>query len=252
MNREEYARMYEAEEKQWWYAGMRALSFALLRPQWPPASAQGAPPRILDAGCGTGNNLRHLGAWGRPVGVDLSPEALRFCHERGVAAAGATLLSLPFADGAFDCVTSFDVIYHQWVADDGAAVREMARVLRPGGLLLVRVPALRALWGAHDEAVLSRHRYTRRELRALMEGAGLTPLRVSYANTLLLPLLFARRAADRLSGRHGSDVGFLPAPLERLFRSLLETEALLLRGVSLPLGSSLFALARRPAGAGGR
>ena len=252
MNREEYARMYEAEEKQWWYVGMRALSFALLGPYWPPPSADGTRPRLLDAGCGTGNNLRHLAGWGRPVGIDLSPEALRFCHERGVAAAGATLLALPFAEQTFDCVTSFDVIYHQWVADDAAAVREMARVLRPGGLLLVRVPALRALWGAHDEAVLSRHRYTRPELRALLEGAGLAPLRLTYGNTLLLPLLFARRAVDRLSGRHGSDVGFLPAPLELLFRSLLKTEALLLRGVSLPLGSSLFALARRPAAAGGR
>jgi SAM-dependent methyltransferase len=253
MNREEYARMYEAEEKQWWYVGMRALSFALLGPHWPPPSADGGRPRILDAGCGTGNNLRHLAGWGRAAGIDLSAEALRFCHERGVAAAGATLLSLPFADGTFDCVTSFDVIYHQWVEDDGAAVREMARVLRPGGLLLVRVPALRALWGAHDAAVLSRHRYTRGELRALVEGAGLLALRVTYANTLLLPLLAARRAVDRLSGRHGSDVGFLPAPLELTFRSLLKAEAALLRrGLSLPLGSSLFALARRPDGAHGR
>jgi len=245
VNREEYARMYEAEEKQWWYVGMRALSFALLRPHWPPPSAAAGRPRLLDAGCGTGNNLRHLAEWGRPVGVDLSAEALRFCQERGVAAAGATLLGLPFADATFDCVTSFDVIYHRWVEDDAAAVREMARVLRPGGLLLVRVPALRALWGAHDEAVHSRHRYTRRELRALLEGAALTPLRLTYGNTLLLPLLLARRTADRLSGRHGSDVGFLPAPLEWAFRSALQAEARVLRHLSLPVGSSLFALARR-------
>src|SRR5262245_24943508 len=155
VNREEYARMYEAEERQWWYAGMRALSFALLERHWPPGSAGGAPPRILDAGCGTGNNLRHFASWGRPVGVDLSDEALRFCRERGVAAAGGSLMALPFGDGVFDCITSFDVIYHRWVSDDAAAVREMARVLRPGGLMLVRVPALQALWGAHDEAVHS-------------------------------------------------------------------------------------------------
>ena len=245
MNREEYARMYDAEERQWWYAGMRALSFALLRRHWPPASAGGALPRILDAGCGTGNNLRHLAQWGRPAGVDLSADALRFCRERGVAAAGGSLMALPFADATFDCVTSFDVIYHRWVTDDAAAVREMARVLRPGGLMLVRVPALRALWGAHDEAVHSRHRYTATELRALLGGQGLSLLRLTYGNSLLFPLVAARRTLDRLTGRHGSDVGFLPAPLEWAFRNVLRAEAALVRRVSLPLGTSLFALARK-------
>jgi SAM-dependent methyltransferase len=245
MNREEYARMYEAEERQWWYAGMRALSFALLERHWPPASAGGAAPRILDAGCGTGNNLRHFADRGRPVGVDLSDEALRFCRERGVAAAGGSLMALPFADETFDCVTSFDVIYHRWVTDDAAAVREMARVLRKGGLMLVRVPALQALWGAHDEAVHSRHRYTARELRVLLEGQGLALVRLTYGNSLLFPLVAARRTLDRLTGRHGSDVGFLPAPLEWAFRNVLRGEAALVRRVSLPLGTSLFALARK-------
>lgn len=244
MNLEEYARMYDAEERQWWYAGMRALSFALLRRHWPPASAAGRP-LILDAGCGTGNNLRHLADWGRAVGVDLSPEALRFSRQRGVAAAGGSLMALPFAGGTFDCVTSFDVIYHRWVTDDAAAVREMARVLKGGGLLLVRVPALRALWGAHDEAVHSRHRYRRPELRALLEGQGLDLVRLTYGNTFLLPLVAARRTLDRLTGRHGSDVGFLPAPLEWAFRNVLRAEAALLRRTSFPLGTSLFALARK-------
>jgi SAM-dependent methyltransferase len=246
MNVEEYARMYEAEERQWWYVGMRALSFALLEGHWPPSSAGGARPRLLDAGCGTGNNLRHLSARAEAVGLDLSDEALRFCRQRGVTAVRGSLLDLPFAPASFDCVTSFDVIYHRWVSDDGAAVREMARVLRPGGLLLVRVPALRLLWGAHDEAVHSRHRYTRGELRRLLEGQGLSALRLTYGNTFLLPLLLARRTVDRLTGRHGSDVGFLPRPLEWTFRTLLQAEAALLRRLSLPLGSSLFALARKP------
>jgi SAM-dependent methyltransferase len=245
VNVEEYGRMYEAEERQWWYVGMRALSFALLDRHWPPASAGGARPRLLDAGCGTGNNLLHLARRGDAVGVDVSDEALRFCRLRGVSAVRGSLLDLPFASASMDCVTSFDVIYHRWVSDDGAAVREMARVLRPGGLMLVRVPALRVLWGAHDEAVHSRHRYTRGELRRLLEGQGLAPLRLTYGNTFLLPLLLARRTVDRISGRHGSDVGFLPAPLEWSFRRLLQAEAVLLRRVSLPVGSSLFALARK-------
>ena len=245
MNTAEYQRMYEAEERQWWYAGMRALSLALLRGRLERLARGGERLRILDAGCGTGNNLRHLSSYGRAVGVDLSQDALVFCRSRGVAAARAGLLALPFADAVFDCVTSFDVIYHRWVEDDAAAVREMARVLRPGGLLLVRVPALRVLWGAHDEAVHSRHRYRRSELERLMAGAGLEVVRATYANTFLLPLVAARRGLDRLTGREGSDVGFLPAPLEWAFRSVLHAEARLVGRLSLPIGSSVFALARK-------
>ena len=240
MNVEEYRRMFEAEEKQWWYAGMRAISFSLLE----GSLVEGA--RTLDAGCGTGGNLDHLGARGVAVGVDLSDEALRFCRQRGTTVARADLLALPFACGSFDCVTSFDVLYHRWVEDDRAAVREMARVLKPGGVVFVRVPALKMLWGAHDEAVHSRHRYTRGEVRRLLQDEGLEVVRLSYGMSLLFPLIALRRFLDRLTGRHGSDVGFLPAPLEWAFRSLLLLEARLVRRVSLPLGASVFALARKP------
>lgn len=245
MNIEEYARMYEAEERQWWYAGMRSISFSLLD------SASGTAGRgalWLDGGCGTGNNLQHLARRGRAVGVDLSEEALRYCRTRGVAAVRGSVLALPFADARFDGVTSFDVVYHRWVPDDRAAVAEAARVLRPGGLLLLRVPAFRALWGAHDEAVHSRHRYTRGELKALLAACGFEVLRASYCNFFLFPLLVVRRTLDRRLGRHGSDVQFLPAPLEWGFRGLLELEARLVRWVSLPFGTSVMALGRKRGG----
>ncbi len=233
--------MFAVEERQWWYVGMRAISDALLR-----SAPQASGGRLLDAGCGTGTNLLHFaGAW-RSVGVDLSQEALRFCRERGVAVAGASLLQLPFREGAFDCVTSFDVLYHRWISDDGAAVAELARVLRPGGLLLVRVPALKLLWGAHDEAVHSRHRYTRGEVERLLRTSGLQILRSSYANFFLFPLLATRRTVDRLTGRHGSDVQLLPPPLEWAFRQLLRLESRLIARVSLPVGASVVALARKP------
>lgn len=241
MRLEEYARMYEAEERQWWYAGMRAIALALLDVCWTPR----ADARVLDAGCGTGNNLVHLAARGRPFGVDLSEEALRFCLTRRVTVARASVLSLPFRDASFDLATSFDVLYHRWVEDDRAALAELARVLKPGGLLLVRVPALKMLWGAHDEAVLSRHRYTRGELHALLRAGGLDLLRSSYCNTLLFPLLLARRTLDRLLDRHGSDVGFLPAPFEWLFRTLLRVEARLIPRLALPVGASVIAIARK-------
>jgi SAM-dependent methyltransferase len=248
LNEAEYQNIYESEERQWWYGGMRAISRALLEPPLRALGEGGRALRLLDAGCGTGRNLDELGRFGRAAGIDLSPEALRFCRKRGVAAARAALLALPFRDQSFDCVTSFDVVYHAWVTDDRAAVREMARVLRPGGLLLVRVPAFRLLWGGHDVEVQSRHRYTRGELLALLRDSGLVTLRSTYCNSFLFPLLLLRRGLDRLTGRTGSDVGFLPAPLEWSFGALLRLEAACVRrGLSFPVGASVVALARKPA-----
>jgi SAM-dependent methyltransferase len=236
--------MYEAEADQWWYAGQRAIATALLEPGL--RSPEPERPLLLDAGCGTGFNLLALSGMGRAVGIDLAPEAIAFCRERGVRAARASLLALPFGNSLFDAVTSFDVLYHAWVADDRAAVAEMARVLRPDGFVLVRVPALRALWGAHDVEVQSRHRYARGELVALLGGCGLHVERATYCNSILFPLLFARRSLDRALGREGSDVGFLPAPFERAFGAALRAEAALVRrGVSFPLGASVVALARK-------
>jgi SAM-dependent methyltransferase len=245
----EYRRMFEAEEAQWWYVGQREIAHAVLEPALAAEKAPTeAPLRILDAGCGTGGNLVRLARLGRAVGVDLAPEAMAGCRNRGVAAVRGGVLALPFPDRSFDVVTSLDVIYHAWIPDDGAAVDEIVRVVRPGGFVLVRVPALRLLWGAHDEAVQSRHRYTRSELVGLLESRGLVVTRSTYCNSILFPLLLVRRTLDRLLGREGSDVGFLPAPLEWGFRrALLAEAAFVRRGGALPIGASALALARRAA-----
>jgi SAM-dependent methyltransferase len=245
----EYRRMFEAEETQWWYVGQRAIAQALLEPAADSLAIHGRTPRILDAGCGTGANLLDLERLGRGVGVDLAPEAVARWSLRGVRGARASLLALPFPDQVFDLVTSFDVVYHDWVPDDEAAVEEMARVLRPGGLLLIRVPALELLRGAHDDAVGTRRRYTRAGLVELLESGGLTVECGTYANFFLFPVLLARRTLDRALGREGSDVAFLPPPFEWLFKRLLFAEAALVRrGVVLPTGASVIALARRPGG----
>jgi SAM-dependent methyltransferase len=244
VNVAEYARMFEVEERHWWYTGMRAISFALLDAAFPRQA--GKPALILDAGCGTGNVLEHLGPRGRGFGVDVSEDAVRFSRQRGVRVARGSVLSLPFRDAAFDAVTSFDVLYHRWVEDDRAAVGELARVLKPGGLLLVRVPALECLRRAHDDAVMTRHRYTRRELRRLLEAAGLTVLGATYCNTLLLPLVVLRSTLDRLFGSQSSDLAPLPRPIEWTFGACLRAEARLVRHVSLPVGASVVALGRKP------
>ena len=237
----EYDRMYQAEERQWWYAGMRAISSAILVRELGSA----VRVRVLDAGCGTGHNLTWLGRFGCAFGIDLAERATELSNRRGVAVVRGDLARLPFSDETFDVVTSFDVLYHQWVVDDAAAVRELVRTVRPGGLLLVRVPALQWLWGAHDQEVLSRHRYTRRELAGLLSLCGLCDVRATYVNALLFPVVALRRAFDRWSGREGSDVQFLPAPLEWLFRRALSAESWWLRHSRLPIGSSVMAWGRR-------
>jgi SAM-dependent methyltransferase len=245
LDQDEYGRMYAAEERQWWYSGMRAIADALLREPLRGLRTEGRL-LLVDAGCGTGQNLRHFGEWARAVGFDLSADALRFCRSRGVVAARASVLTLPVRAASVDVVTSFDVIYHGWVESDLGAVRELVRVLRPGGVLVVRVPALMLLWGAHDEAVHSRHRYTAGELEDLFERAGLEVSRVTYCNSILFPLLALRRTLDRWLSRHGSDVEFLPAPLEWLFLRFLRIEAGLIGlGLRLPIGASVMAVGRK-------
>ncbi len=244
MNTEEYRRMADLEGVQWWFAGMRRIARALLAPRL--KEALHGERRLLDAGCGTGWNLQDLSIFGETHGVDLSPLAVTTTRQRGFRVIQGNLLELPYASKSFDVVTSFDVIYHARVTDDLQAVRELARVLKPGGLLLLKAPALKILWGAHDEAVHSRHRYTRGELETLVRRTGLTLLRSTYANSLLFPVLLSRRFLDRALGRHGSDVALLPAPLEWGFGALLAIEAGLLRAFNLPIGASVFALARKP------
>jgi SAM-dependent methyltransferase len=246
MDRDEYDRMYHLEDSLWWYVGMRRISLALLDAHLPPGS-RGAL-RLLDAGCGTGGMLPHLRRYGEVWGIDLSPYALPYAMRRVAACDGAHLarasvLQLPFADGAFDVVTSFDVLYHLDVTDDQAALREVRRVLKPGGLALIRVPAYDRLRGAHDRVVHTRHRYTRAEVRQKLERAGLDPLYVTHANALLLPVAVAKRLLEG-AGRE-SDVQATHPALNALLTLPLRAEALLVRHVSLPFGLSVVAVARR-------
>src|SRR5262245_15015440 len=138
MERSEYAVMAAVEDRHWWYGGMRAIAAALLD----EAYRERGSLSILDAGCGTGGNALFLRRYGTVVGIDLAAEATELGGQRlpGVLARGS-VIELPFADASFDLVTSFDVLYHRAVSDEHGALRETARVLRPGGRLLIRLPA---------------------------------------------------------------------------------------------------------------
>ncbi|RPI23300.1 MAG: class I SAM-dependent methyltransferase [Acidobacteria bacterium] len=239
----EYDAMFQLEDSYWWFEGSMRFILSVLYAT--PARETG---RILDAGCGTGGLLRrleHRKAWG----VEIASEGIRFCQQRGLDnILQASVTELPFRPSSFDVVLSIDVLVHQWVPDDVGALREIRRVLIPGGFVLLQVAAHRALWSAHDVATLTRHRYTRDELGEKVERAGLEVVRITYRNTLLSPLAvlvkLLRRARANTATR--SDLVVLPRLVNRGLFLLLAFENYVARRVNLPIGVSIFCIARKP------
>ena len=204
---------------------------------------------ILDVGCGTGTNLAELSRFGVVSGVESEPRAVDHCREAGWNVTLSSGDELPFDAGAFDVVTLLDVIEH--VPEDATILAEARRVLRPGGVLLVTVPAYGWMWGAQDEISHHYRRYTARSLRASLRGTGFAPMRLTYFNTLLFPPIAAIRLVRRLLPKRGpahsdfelNEPGRVNAMLGRAFG----LEAGIVRRVDLPFGVSVAALARAPA-----
>jgi len=242
MEPEQYELLRRHEERHWFFRGQGAIAAALLSPH---LQRRDGRTRILDAGCGTGGSSLRLTRFGTVIGMDLSALAVTAAHARGLCCVRSSVTSAPFADGSFDVVTCFDVLYHRGVGDDLRALREFHRVLRPQGLLLVRVPAFEFFRRAHDCAVHTRHRYTRRELAAKLQATHYAVRVVTYANTLLLPLIATGIMLERIHGPRESDLSLPPAPLNRIFTFLLWLEARALTRIRFPVGLSVVALAER-------
>jgi SAM-dependent methyltransferase len=228
------------EDRMWWYRGLHALLLETLERCAPKPFG-----RMLDAGCGTGGFLRRAeAAWPSLAldGIDRAPLAVELARTRVARAAivEGDVHALPYEDGRFDAIVLADVLYHREV-DPPRALRECRRCLRTGGIVVVNAPAYEWLRGAHDVPVHAARRYTRRELVAQAESAGLATVQATYWNTLLFPLMVLRR---KLLGG-GSDVHAYPALLDRFFRAALATERGLLAWGSAPFGGSVFVVGRR-------
>jgi SAM-dependent methyltransferase len=248
MNPAEFGNIAAAERDFWWYRGMRLVTSAAMQ----PFLAGRGIRRVLEAGCGTGYyalELENQFGW-EMFPADLGAEGLAYARRMGLdRLSQADVAALPYCDGAFDAVVSMDVIVHFPRGEEHRPACEMARVLRPGGLLVVRVSALDALRSRHSEFAHERQRFTRARLVELLRGAGLRVLRATYANSLLLPVAFAKfRLWEPLTGQAPSS-GVQPvAPwLDRALHAALAAEARWIgRGGSFPLGQSLIAIAEKP------
>jgi ubiquinone/menaquinone biosynthesis C-methylase UbiE len=246
MSPEENDIMRSVEDHYWWYQALRSHVAAAIEPAAPDFS-------LLDAGCGTGgmlNVVRQKFPAAHLTGIDQSNHALELTAARqtGAKLVSASVHELPFPGNSFDFVLSLDVLSAIGV-DDSLALHECCRVLRPGGRLILNVAALEFLRGAHDRAVDADRRYARRQLQALLEGAHFRVERLSYWNATFTPPIALVRWLSR--GRSGgnesarSDFRALPSILNSFFRSVAALELSASRHVSLPFGTSLFAVARK-------
>ena len=203
-----------------------------------------APCRLLDVGCGTGNVLEALGRFGEAVGVEQDPQLRAVGQAAGLdIRPGALPDVLPVPDGWADAVLLLDVIEH--LDDDLAGLRTARRALRPGGVLVVTVPAYPWLWSGHDVALGHRRRYSARTVRAVLGAAELSVRHVSYFNTLLFPAIAGVRLAKRLAGGGGHDLHQPGGALNRLLATLFAFERHAVLRPGLPFGSSVLAVARR-------
>ena len=246
MKLEEYQVMYEVEDTYWWYVGMRSIFLSLLNGHY----SSRTDLQILDAGCGTGAMLSYLRRYGEVVGVDVSSEAIRLATTReveGCRLVQCSLTNLPFDDGSFDLVTSFDVISH--IKEHGLAFGELSRVLKPGGRLVLNLPAYNPLRSEHDLAVQIQRRYTKADVVAEAEHAGLTVERAAHANTLLFLIAAAVRLAKRMPSKPASearsDLKPLPPVINRGLAQVLFLERRLLQRMDLPFGLSVVCVARK-------
>jgi SAM-dependent methyltransferase len=240
MDRIVYDRMAAHDSTHWWYRARRdILADYLARYGGLPSEA-----RILEIGCGTGHNLSMLARFGRVEAIEIDPAARAIASERlGRPVGDAPLPELPEVErGAYDLVAVLDVVEH--IADDVAALRAMKDLLKPGGAILIAVPAHQWMWSAHDVVNHHHRRYSKTTLRRAIERAGLRANKLSYFNSLLFPLAAAARVAGKVTGRQDSDDSPPAKPLNAAFEAVFRLERHLVGRVPMTTGLSIVTLAR--------
>lgn len=242
MRTDELAKMHALDRTHWWFLGRRYLLRSLL----PILGKPGA--LILDAGCGTGLATSELRSLGKVVALDVCDDVFKLgeWEALGVPCLGS-VLAIPFQDCSFDLVVALDVLEH--ISNDVLALQEIYRVCKPGGTVLLTVPAYQWLWSSHDEVLNHKRRYTASLLANHIRAAGFEIRKLSYAVSGVFALAAVLRLAGRLIGRKSEESDLAPMPrfINRTLAVLMRAEAFILRYFSLPFGLSVLAIVEKPA-----
>jgi len=246
MEREEYKKHYELEESHWWFGGRRRIIHRILR-LLPSDSGR---PTHLDVGCGTGFDLLLFGERFDSFGCDLAKDALFFCKKRNLKKiVQADAAGLPFKNETFDFISLLDVLYHKNIDSDGTVLREVRRILKPNGHILITDSAFNFLYSKHDIAFHARERYTKKTLGDRLKKNGFVVKKLSYYNFFLFGFVVLvrmwRKIHPIMSGVPKSDLEAMNKTFNRILFNTLKTEASLVRIINLPFGSSILCLAQK-------
>jgi SAM-dependent methyltransferase len=243
MERYAYELMHQVEATHWWFVGRRTLILDQVAQRYRGQ----ANLRLLDVGCGTGIFADSLNPYGQVTGLDLSPEALKFCRRRGSADfVQGDAVAIPFRDNTFDVITANDLVEH--LEDDLGGLREFGRVLKPRGRAFIFVPAYQFLWSLQDEISHHKRRYTAGELTRVIGRSGLCVDRITYANTLLFPVVWGGRQALKVVRRFKpvqTENDLHPQAANGVLAAIFKCEAPLLRRVRFPFGVSILAVCQK-------
>jgi SAM-dependent methyltransferase len=246
-----YEDYYRHEISHWWFRWRYDLITGLVA-----SLKRNDSFRILDAGCGTGQMTTKLGEIGEAFGLDSALEAITFARSRGVGRlVRGSITAPPFAEGSFDCALALDVIEH--VDDDMGILTSLFHVVKPGGSLIITVPAFDSLWSEHDEINHHKRRYRASQLHLMIQEAGFDVERVTYCNTALyVPVLVTRKVKNAWRGLSRkwageqrplqSDLGDYPRPVNDALYLLMKAEMRLMQKFDMPFGVSILAVATRP------
>jgi SAM-dependent methyltransferase len=247
MRSEDFEYLYHLEANYWWFVAMRRITDSIVKDQ-----IGSRPLVVLDAGCGTGYNLRHYETRGHQVfGFDVATEAVRWVKERGCSrVVQASVTEIPFESETFDLTFSFDVLVQIPVEMSEEGMREMYRVLKPGGFLFVRTAAYQWLHSSHDEDMHTIHRFSVAELQEKLIRTGFKIQYATYANTMLFPIAVIRRFLKRFGIGSGTDVKPLSPALawiDPIFRRILAGESsITARRRAFPFGLSAICYVQKP------
>lgn len=239
MEKREYEILFQAEQKHFWYQALHKNIIDTLHELFSKQSEI----KILDAGCGTGLLMQKLQEIGSAFGFDISVHALEFCSQRSLKnISRATVQHLPFEAETFHAVISADVLYHRNVPEDRKAVLEFYRVLKPGGFLILNLPAFEFLRGAHDIAIHTERRYKKKQLEILLRSCGFKMNRCYYRNCLLFPVMALVRLLRRASTKTNpeSDVSLPPAFINNSLAKIMFADDWLAKQIHFPAGLSVF------------